>query len=66
VTALRARRVCKNGQRVVVECGGKAAYQLLDKRDERLQVLLEREVELISLLQVDRDCTVSAFCFVIH
>lgn len=33
----------------------KAAYQLFDKRDERLQILFQGEVELVTLLEVDRD-----------
>ena len=32
-----------------------AAYQLFHERDERLQVLFQSEVELVTLLEVDRD-----------
>jgi hypothetical protein len=32
-------------------------YQLFDQRDERLQVLLECEVELVALLEVDGNCS---------
>jgi hypothetical protein len=35
------------------------AYQFLDERDERLEVLFEREVELVALLEIDRDCAKS-------
>ena len=31
-------------------------HQLFDECDEGLEVLLEREVELIAVLEVDRDC----------
>ena len=34
------------------------AYQLLHERDERLQVLFQSEVELVTLLEVDRDCMI--------
>jgi hypothetical protein len=34
----------------------RVAYQLFHERDERLQVLFQGEVELVSLLEVDRDC----------
>jgi hypothetical protein len=31
-------------------------YKLFDKRDERLEVLLERQMELVAVLEVDGDC----------
>jgi hypothetical protein len=40
-------------------CG---SYQLLDERDERLQVLLDCEVELVAVLQIDGDCAVLVGC----
>ena len=38
------------------------SYQLFYERDERLQVLFEREVKLIAVLEVDGDCTVLLEC----
>jgi hypothetical protein len=38
--------------------GFRVTYQLFHERDERLQVLFQSEVELVSLLEVDRDCVV--------
>jgi hypothetical protein len=37
----------------------RGAYQFLDERDEGLEVLFEREVELVAILEVDRDCAKS-------
>jgi hypothetical protein len=31
-------------------------YQLFNERDERLQILFDGEVELVAVLEVDRDC----------
>lgn len=38
----------------------RAAHQLFYERDEGLQVLFECEVELVSLLEVHRDCVMLA------
>jgi hypothetical protein len=35
-------------------------YQLFYKRDERLQVLFEREMEFVAVFEVDRDWVVLA------
>lgn len=48
-------RLC-NRQRSCAKLGVRFAHQLFHERDEGLQVLLEREVKLVALLQVDRDC----------
>lgn len=39
----------------VVGEGTWAAYQFVDERDERVEVLFEREMELVALLEVDGD-----------
>jgi hypothetical protein len=41
---------------IVLDVDFETAYQLFHKRDERLQVLFQSEVELVTLLEVDRDC----------
>jgi hypothetical protein len=35
------------------------AYEFFDKRDERVEVLLDGEVELVAVLEVHRDCRAS-------
>ena len=32
------------------------SYQLFDKRNEGLEILFEREMEFVSILEVDRNC----------
>ena len=40
---------------IALEEGFRVAYQLFDERDERLQILFQSEVELVTLLEVNRD-----------
>ena len=40
---------------IALDEGFRVAYQLFDERDERLQILFQGEVELVTLLEVDRD-----------
>jgi hypothetical protein len=37
-------------------------YKLLHERDERLEVLLEREMELVAVFEVDGDCLLLVMC----
>jgi len=41
--------------------GSLVTHQLFDKGDEGLEIFLEREMELIAVLEVDRDCLPVSF-----